>query len=156
MSNANLEALLREEAEIQFSEFSNLIALRLGQRFIEVATAENLAITIDITRHGQQLFHYAMPGTSADNDHWVQRKVRVVTRYSHSSYYIGQMCLAQGTTFEEKSRLDRDLYAASGGGFPIIVKNVGVIGTVTVSGLPQVEDHALVVRVLREFIAPAG
>ena len=35
----------------------------------------------------------------------------------------------------------------------LIVRNVGVVGTVTVSGLPQEEDHRLVVDVLREFLA---
>ena len=149
---AKLAVLLREEDELQFSEFTNDTALALGLRFVEAAKAERLPITIDVTRNGQQLFHCAMPGTSADNDSWIQRKVRVVTRYHHSSLYIGQMCLSQGITFEEKSRLDRDLYAAAGGGFPVIVKKVGVVGTVTVSGLPQAEDHALVVRMLREFL----
>jgi uncharacterized protein (UPF0303 family) len=74
-------------------------------------------------------------------------------RYQHSSFYIGQLCLSQGITFAEKSRLDQDHYAAAGGGFPVIVKNAGVVGSVTVSGLPQAEDHALVVRVIRGFLA---
>ena len=134
-AKAKLSALLRDEEEIQFAEFTNETALAIGLRFIDVAKEENLAITIDITRNGQQLFHYALPGTSADNDFWIQRKVRVVARFGHSSFYVGQMCQAQGTTFEEKSRLDRDLYAAAGGGFPVIVKNVGVVGTVTLSGI---------------------
>ena len=59
----------------------------------------------------------------------------------------------KNTTFEQSSRLDIDQYAAHGGAFPVIVRNVGVVGTVTVSGLPQEEDHRLVVDVLREFLA---
>jgi uncharacterized protein (UPF0303 family) len=87
---------------------------------------------------------------------WIERKKRVVDRYGHSSFYVGTLCASQGVTFEEKSRLDRDGYAAAGGCFPVIVRNVGPVGTVTVSGLPQAEDHALVVRVLREFLAGGG
>jgi len=149
---AELEALVREEQELQFSRFTHEMALALGLSFVEAAKAAQLPIAIDISRSGQQLFHCAMPGSSPDNDAWIQRKVRVVMRFHHSSYYVGQRCLAQGSTFEEKSRLDRDLYAASGGGFPLIVSGVGVVGCIAVSGLPQAEDHALVVRVLRRFL----
>lgn len=149
---AALEQMLKEEDTLQFAQFTHEMALSLGLRFVDIARTEKLPIAIDITRGGQQLFHCAMPGSSPDNDAWIQRKARVVMRFHHSSFFIGQRCLALGTTFEEKSRLDRDLYAASGGGFPIIIRNVGVVGSVTVSGLPQAEDHALVVRVLRDFL----
>jgi uncharacterized protein (UPF0303 family) len=147
-----LSELKRHEEELQFTEFTNDIALALGLRFIEMAQQEQKPVTIDICRNGQQLFHYACPGTSADNDGWVKRKNNVVNRYNRSSYYMGTLHRAQGSTFEEKSRLDPGEYAAHGGAFPIIVKNVGVVGTITVSGLPQAEDHQMVVRVLGEFL----
>lgn len=148
-----LELLQRQETELQFEEFTNETAIALGSRMAEVARKEGKPLTLDICRNGQQLFHLALPGTSADNDFWIRRKNNVVNRYGHSSLYMGTLCRAQGTTFEEKSRLDRDQYAASGGGFPVIIRNVGVVGTVTVSGLPQVEDHEFVVRMLREFLS---
>jgi uncharacterized protein (UPF0303 family) len=151
-----LAAMLREEEELQFRAFTNETALRLGLLFADVAKREGKSVTIDIARSGQMLFHYALPGTSADNDAWIERKKRVVDRYGHSSFYIGTLCKSQGVAFEEKSRLDRDRYAASGGCFPVIVRDVGAVGTVTVSGLPQAEDHALVVRVLREFLGGGG
>lgn len=151
-----LPLLRDEEAELQFDEFTNDTALALGLAIVAIAKAERLAITIDIARHGQQLFHCAMPGTSADNDAWVERKKRVVARFSKSSWHVGTICRAQGVTFEDKYRLDRDLFAASGGGFPVTVRRVGVVGTIAVSGLPQAEDHALIVRVLRGFLASAG
>jgi uncharacterized protein (UPF0303 family) len=147
-----LSELQRQEKELQFSEFTNDTALALGLRLVETATKEDKAVTIDICRNGQQLFHFARAGTSADNDAWVKRKNNVVNRYGHSSYFMGTLHRAAGTSFEEKSLLDPREYAAHGGAFPIIVKNVGVVGTVTVSGLPQVEDHELVVRVLKEFL----
>ncbi len=148
-----LAALVREEETIQFSEFTNETAWRIGSRLVAVATERGLPITIDIQRHGQQLFHCALSGTSADNDEWIKRKIRVVNRYGHSSFYVGMTYRSQGTTFEERSRLNPDEYAAHGGAFPIIITRVGVVGTVTVSGLPQEEDHALVVSILKEFCA---
>lgn len=151
---ALLEELLRQEQELQFSRFSNEDALCLGMKLVERAQAQAKPLTVDICRNGQQLFHVALTGTSADNDAWIRRKNNVVNRYGHSSFFVGAQFRAKGTTFEQSSRLDPDQYAAHGGAFPVIVRNVGVIGTVTVSGLPQAEDHAFVVGVLREFLSP--
>jgi uncharacterized protein (UPF0303 family) len=147
-----LEALLREEEELQLDRFTNDDALRLGLAMVERARADGKPITVDIRRNGQQLFHHALAGTSADNDEWIMRKVRVVDRYGHSSLYVGAKYRARGTTFEAFARLDVDRYAAHGGAFPIIVRNVGAVGTVAVSGLPQEEDHAFVVAALRAFL----
>ncbi len=149
-----LAELLREEETIQFSVFDNQAAWRVGSRLVALATERALPITIDIRRNGQQLFHCALPGTSADNDAWIERKIRVVNRYGHSSLYIGMRYRAQGTTFEEKSLLNPRKYAAHGGAFPISIARVGVVGVVTVSGLAQEDDHRLVVEVLREFAEP--
>jgi uncharacterized protein (UPF0303 family) len=148
-----LQELLRQEQELQFNAFTNDDALRLGLALVERAKAGGKAVTVEIRRNGQQLFHCALAGTSADNDEWALRKSRVVDRYGHSSFHVGTRFRARGTTFEASSRLDPDRYAAHGGAFPILVRNVGAVGTVTVSGLPQEEDHALVVAVLREFLA---
>ena len=74
-------------------------------------------------------------------------------RFSASSYLIGRRAVADGTTFEERFRLDPDRFAAHGGAFPVIVKGVGVVGTVAVSGLPQDEDHALVVAGLESYLS---
>lgn len=147
-----LDTLLQEEAEIQFTEFTNDTAWRIGSRFVEVACQESLGVTIDIRRHGHQLFHAALPGTSPDNDAWIKRKNRVVNRFGHSSFYMGNLYKSQGASIQEKALLDPTRYAPHGGAFPIIIKGVGVVGTITVSGLPQAEDHKLVVRILREFI----
>ena len=147
---AQLEA---QERRLQFTRFDNDDAWRLGCLLVELARQRSLAVTIDVRRGDQQLFHYALPGTSADNDAWIERKIRVVRRYGYSSYRVGQRFRDQGSSFEEKSRLDPDLYAAHGGAFPILVAGVGPVGTVTVSGLPQLEDHLLVVEALEAFLA---
>jgi uncharacterized protein (UPF0303 family) len=146
---ADLDA---EEQELRFPTFSNDDAWVLGLALVDAARRQRAPVAVDITRNGQQLFHAALPGTAPDNDAWIQRKTRVVNRFGHSSLYVGQLCREQGRTFEEKYRLDPDLYAAHGGAFPIIVESVGPVGAAVVSGLPQVEDHRLVVAVLRAHL----
>ena len=57
-----------------------------------------------------------------------------------------------GQTMEEKYLISSSEYAAHGGAFPLIIKDVGVVGTITVSGLPQREDHELVVNTLKRIL----
>lgn len=144
-----------QEERLQFTRFDNLDAWKLGGRLVELATARELAVTIDIRRHGQQLFHAALPGTTPENDSWIERKVRVVDRFAASSLLVRLRLAESGRTLDQDLGVDPALYAAHGGCFPLRIRDVGVVGTVTVSGLPQVQDHALVVEAI-ESILRAG
>ncbi|MET8815250.1 heme-degrading domain-containing protein [Streptomyces sp. NPDC004549] len=145
--------LEEQERRLVFRTFTYDDAWALGSLLVELGRERQAPIAIDIHRAGQQLFHAALPGSTPDNDAWIARKRRVVERYGAASYLVGSRFRAKGTTFEDSSRLDPDQYAAHGGSFPITVDGVGVVGSVTVSGLPQVEDHRLVVEALERFLA---
>ncbi|MEV8440940.1 heme-degrading domain-containing protein [Actinosynnema sp. NPDC051121] len=148
-----LEALAEQESRLVFTSFDNEVALALGAFLLEAARERSLPVTISVRRGRQRLFHAALPGTSADNDEWIDRKSRVVDRYGQSSYRVGESFRASGKTFEADSRLDPDRYAAHGGVFPVNVAGVGMVGTVGVSGLPQADDHAFVVEQVEKFLA---
>ncbi|MFJ4105012.1 heme-degrading domain-containing protein [Amycolatopsis japonica] len=152
MSDDTLAVLAAQEERLVFRWFDNETALELGAHLLAAAQDRTLPVTVSV-RRGQRLFHAALPGTSADNDAWIDRKSRVVDRYGHSSFFVGEQFRAKGTTFEAGSRLNPDLYAAHGGVFPVIVEGVGPVGTVGVSGLPQADDHAFVVEQLEIFLA---
>lgn len=147
-----LVAIEEQEKRLVFPEFSIELAHKIGRRFQEIGWDRKLPIAIDVTRNDQCLFHCALEGASADNAEWVLRKNRVVKRFGHSSLYMGAVCRASGVVFEDKFLLPANTYAPHGGAFPITVKGSGVIGTVTVSGLPQIDDHELVVSVLDSFL----
>ncbi|WP_328582118.1 heme-degrading domain-containing protein [Streptomyces sp. NBC_00370] len=148
----SVEEIEAQERELVLPHFTYEDAWRLGGLLAEAARAAEAPVAIDIRRGAQQLFHCALPGSSADNDAWIDRKRRVVERYGESSLLVGSRFRAKGSTFEESSRLDPDAYAAHGGSFPIAVRGAGVIGTVTVSGLPQTADHAMVVAALTQLL----
>ena len=147
-----LEKLLQEEQELQFTQFNEDTAWVLGSQLVEQARSLNLPITIDITRGAHQLFHVSLPGTSADNDEWIKRKVRLVYRFGHSSYYMGQLLKAKGRRIEEAYLISESDYAPHGGCFPVRVRGTGMVGTITVSGLPQEEDHKQVVDAIRDYL----
>jgi uncharacterized protein (UPF0303 family) len=148
-----LKQLLQEEQELQFTKFSEDVAWNLGSQLVELARSRNLPVTVDIMRGTHQLFHASLRGTSPDNDEWVKRKVRTVYRFGHSSYYMGQMLKSKGKSIEQSYLVLESEYAPHGGCFPIIIKDTGIVGTITVSGLPQEEDHKLVVEALRNYLA---
>ncbi|WP_432076841.1 heme-degrading domain-containing protein [Streptomyces wuyuanensis] len=148
-----IAVLEAQEERLTLRRFTYEDAWALGSALVELARERQAPVAIDIRRGGQQLFHCALAGSSADNDAWIDRKRRVVERYGESSLLVGSRFHARGTTFEDSSRLDPDRYAAHGGSFPVRVEGAGVIGTITVSGLPQVEDHAMVVEALERLRA---
>ncbi|MEV1043771.1 heme-degrading domain-containing protein [Streptomyces sp. NPDC049916] len=152
-TSPTIAELIAQERRLTLPHFSYDDAFALGSLLVALARERQAPVAIDIRRGAQQLFHAALPGSSADNDAWIDRKRKVVERYGESSYLVGSRFRAKGTTFEESSRLDPDTYAAHGGSFPLAVEGAGVIGTVTVSGLPQAEDHAMVVEALEQFVA---
>ena len=147
-----LTELLQQEEEIQFSGFNNDMAFAVGTALLDAARSKGKAVTIDSDRNGQQLFNVAMQGTSLDNDLWIKRKNNVVNRFGHSSFYMGISLKSKGQTIEEKYLISSSEYAAHGGAFPLIIQGVGAVGTITVSGLPQEEDHELVVTTLKKFL----
>ena len=148
-----LKQLLQEEQELQFVSFHESIAWQVGRGLVERAQREGLPISIDITRGSHQLFHASLSGTSPDNDEWIKRKVRLVYRFGHSSFYVGQLLKSRGKRLEEAYLISENDYAPHGGCFPVLVKNTGMVGTITVSGLPQEEDHKLVVQAIRDYLA---
>ena len=89
-----------------------------------------------------------MDGTTPDNPEWVRRKSNVVARFHRSSYAVGIREKMKGVTLAESQGLPIADYATHGGSFPLTVAGAGVVGCVTVSGLPMREDHELVVEAL--------
>lgn len=147
-----LKELEEQEKTLQFSEFTNETALEIGLALIEKAKKEDKKIAVNITRNGQQLFHYAFEGTAPDNDQWIAKKNNVVYRFSRSSLYIGTFLKIEGKSIEEKFHISSFEFFPFGGAFPIIVKNVGVIGTITVSNLAPEEDHKMVIEAIGEYL----
>ena len=147
----DLATIARQEAELQFPTFDYDTAWRLGLSLRELALSRKHSIVIDIRRFGQphqQLFYTALAGTTPDNQRWVQRKINVVARFHRPSYAIGLLLEQQSRTFSDRYNLPEADYAAHGGCFPIHIAGSGIIGAITVSGLPQREDHNVVVEAL--------
>lgn len=152
----DLEKIALQEKRLQFDHFDADVAWAVGTALKSAAEKLHAAVAIEIQLHGFPLFSYAMPGTTPDNWEWIRRKRNVVMRYHKSSYAIGLKHERAKTTLQSTAGLDLKDYCTHGGCFPIFVAGTGCVGTITVSGLPQREDHALVVSVLQEYLQLTG
>jgi uncharacterized protein (UPF0303 family) len=145
--NEDIERVLLQERELRLQRLDARWAWELGTRLKSMAEERGLGLVIDVRRFGQPLFYAALEGTTPDNPEWVRRKSNVVARYHRSSYGMGLNLKMKGERLEERGHSIAD-FAAHGGSFPLHVEGAGVVGSVTVSGLPQRADHELVVEAL--------
>jgi uncharacterized protein (UPF0303 family) len=144
----DLEQVAFQERELVLPRLDARVAWDLGLRLRTMAEERGLAVVIDVRRFGQPLFYAALEGTTPDNAEWVRRKSNVVARFHRSSYAVGLKLKAKNETLAEQQGLPLADYAVHGGSFPLMVAGAGVVGSVTVSGLPQRADHELVVEAL--------
>lgn len=149
MTIAELEA---EEAHLVLERFGEAEALDLGARLVALGLAGGLPIVIDIRTPDRTLFHAALPGSTPLNDLWARRKSNATLRFHAASLLIGARMREKGEDFAKHGLSETD-HANHGGSVPVRVRQVGVVAAATVSGLPQVEDHRLVVRAMKEMIA---
>lgn len=143
MDIADLEA---EYAGLELPRFTEAEALRLGQVLIDLAA--DLPVVIDIRTADRTLFHAALPGSAPLNDLWARRKSNTALMFQLPSLLVAARNRAKDEPLDRHGLGPAD-YADSGGAVPIRVKGAGVVAVATVSGLPQVEDHKLVVRGLK-------
>lgn len=152
----DLDKIAWQEKRLQFKRFDAETAWAIGCALKAAAEKRHASVAIDIQLNGHTLFSYAMAGTTLDNADWIRRKRNVVLRYHQSSYAIGLRHERAGTTLATKAGLALSDFAAHGGCFPILLEGTGCVGTITVSGLPQRDDHAMVVAALQEYLGLDG
>ena len=143
------ERVLAQEERATLSRFDNDDAVDLGLIAVRLGRGRSLPIVVEVRGLEQVLFRAALPGSSVANDSWISRKAALVEALGHSSVYYRLLHEAAGQSFTEYTGLPEQDYAAHGGGVPILVRDVGRVGVMVVSGLPQLDDHALVVECLQ-------
>jgi uncharacterized protein (UPF0303 family) len=151
----DIACLRRQETALQFKGLDEASAWALGSRMRDDALARKLPLVIDIRIGIRPLFYVALPGTTPENPDWVRRKVNTVYRFEACSYRIGLEYKVKGQGFDAARGIDPANFAPAGGGFPIRIPGTGLVGAVTVSGIPQREDHNFVASNLAAFLKVA-
>ena len=144
----DLARIAIQERDLQFSSFDEATAWQLGTRVRSLAVARRHVLVVDVRRFGHPLFYAALAGTTPDNVEWIRRKSNVVARFHRSSYALKLEMETRNSTLAERYGLPLADYAAHGGSFPLRVSGAGVVGSLTISGLPDRADHQLAVEAL--------
>jgi uncharacterized protein (UPF0303 family) len=148
--------LLVEERILTLPFLGITEALEIGEIAKSLGVARNLPIAIEVRLGDWIVYHISLPGSKPENDWWISRKARVVKLKQHSTMYERVNAEERGVDWHNENHLLDETHAIHGGGLPLITKNEGFVGTLLISGLPQVEDHLLGVEVLTEFLARKG
>ena len=148
---ADLDCIDEQTRRLRFEAFDEETAWRLGCDLQRRAAELDVAVTIEVRLAGATVFLHAMRGTAPANADWARRKRNVVEMLHRPSYAVGLEAALGGRSVLAEMGLDDREVASHGGAFPIVVDGVGVVGVATVSGLPQRQDHELVVDALAEL-----
>ena len=149
----DLARIALQEEQLRFARFDAAVAWDLGLSLKQATAAYGRGVAIDNSTHAQLLFHHASAGATPDNTDWVRRKRNVTLRFFRSSYAIGLELQRDGRTLHDRFGLGSE-FMAHGGSFPIFL-GATCIGAITVSGLPQRDDHDVVTRTLAQFLGVA-
>ena len=144
----DLQRIVMQEERVAFDRFDASTAWALGERLKGMAEARGAALAIEVRIARRTVFFHAMAGARPSNADWARRKRNTVELLAWSSYRASLTPPIDGQTIAERMGLPPRRYGFAGGGFAIALRGAGMIGAVAVSGLPQREDHAMVVEAL--------
>ena len=134
---------------ILLDNFNNDIAYQMGNAVVALARKRNQSIAIEICRLNHTIFLYIDDGLPADKHNWLRRKANVAMHFEESSLCTKNDLINGKMSLEDPFGLDNIEYMAKGGSIPIFVNNAGMIGTITVSGLKDTEDHQIIIDALQ-------
>jgi uncharacterized protein (UPF0303 family) len=150
------EALLDQESQLLIPSLDVSSAIEIGEIAKSFGTQRSLPIAVEVRIGDWIIYHASLPGSSSENQWWIDRKARVVLLKHHSTIYERVSSEERGVDWHKENNLFDETHAIHGGGLPLITKDKGFVGVLLISGLPQVEDHLLGVEVLTEFLARKG
>ena len=150
--DSDLSILDQQEELLRFTAFDAETAWRLGSALREKLLARGAGGSVEIEIAGHLLFSCVTAGATPGQANWIRRKRNTVRHFARSTYAVGRKLEREGATLSSRHGLSDADFVAHGGGFPLTLTGTGMVGSVIFSGLPQREDHNLVVEALSELL----
>ena len=153
VSGFTSQILLEEQDRLVLPSLSVADALEIGQIATAFGVEQGLPIAVEVRLGDWIIYHASLPGSTVENQGWIDRKARVVMLKQHSTLFERVSAQERGVDWHKENGLFDETHAIHGGGLPLITQGDGFVGVLLISGLPQIEDHLLGVKVLTEFLA---
>ena len=154
--NFSSAQLSKEEQTLVLEDLNNSLAIEIGEIGVQLGRERKLPIALEVRIGEWTVFKAALTGSKPENDWWINRKARVVAMKHHSTIYERVLAEENGIDWHKENKVEDETHAIHGGGLPLITKKDEFVGTLIISGLPQVEDHLLGVEIITEFLARRG
>lgn len=145
-----LAELISQEEECRFDHFTQGDALRLGEIMVSISREVSMPFGVEIFLNGMVVFKYMPEGTGRLNDAWMEKKIETVLTTGWSTMRVWATHEAIGV-HREGGMLPNNKYVMCGGGFPIFVNGVGVVGAIACSGPGDQAEHEFLVESIRRF-----
>ncbi len=133
----------QEQKDLVLKKFDETDAWEMGVFMQSEAAKNGYAVGMSISLNHKKVFHCMMPNTAPLSDDWLRRKENTVYKFFKSSFEMAYFLDKNEQTVHSRYGLAHEDYAIAGGGVPITVEGVGVVGAVAVTGLSQENDHGL-------------
>lgn len=147
------EDTLKQEQRFILPMFSKEDALNIGLTIHRCALEKQQSISLEIDMNSQIVFKISHISATPNNDLWVERKRNMVYVRQMSSLRAFAMLNKDNLGLERDWFLSTKRYVACGGGFPINIEGVGIVGSICLSGVPPMnhyDDHQLIVDALQK------
>jgi len=145
-SIADLELLTGLDVET----FDHDAGVDLGIIAVSVIRELDASLCVQVVLASETVFRANLRGTGSGNDPWLAGKAAVAQHFGEPSLLVKLRQQEAGTTLEEQG-LDPDTYRLHGGAIPIRIAGQ-VVGTITMSGEPDVVDHAAAAEAVRRYV----
>ena len=147
-----ITVLAMQEEILQFGHFTNEDAWALGNLIVAEARKRGLDTAVEIRlNNGYTVFKYAGNSTNLNNEDWMDKMYATVRRVEKSTMLLYSELKKSEETLEDIG-LDPREYSYMGGGFPIRVEEVGVIGAILVSNQNHFVNHDIIVRAVSRYL----
>ena len=147
-----ITVLSMQEEILQFSHFTNEDAWELGLMLVAESRRRGLDCAVSIRRNnGYTVFKYAGNTTHLNNDRWMDRTFNTVRTLEKSSLLVYTELQKSDETMVDIA-LDPKEFSCMGGGFPVRVEEVGVVGAVMVTNQNHYINHDIIVKTLGRYL----
>lgn len=136
---------------VEVPSWDNDAAVSLGEVAVDVIRERRLDLAVRITVSGEVVFVAKLGTTGPDNDPWLRGKSLVAEAFGEPSLLVRRRHEATGIPFEHRTDVDHGAMRAHGGSIPVFVGEA-VAGSITMSGEPDVVDHAAAAEALRRYL----